>query len=65
MTGDDAVRFCDKCRKNVYDVAQLSRAEAVSAIERAEGRACVRLSRRADGTIATGCCPRATIGTAW
>jgi hypothetical protein len=56
MTGDDAVRFCGPCRKNVYNVAALSRAEAVALIERAEGRVCMQLTRRADGTIATGDC---------
>jgi hypothetical protein len=56
MKGDDAVRFCGQCRKNVYNVAQLSRAEAVALIERAEGRVCMQLTRRADGTIATGDC---------
>ena len=43
MKGDDAVRFCDKCRKNVYNVAALSRAEAVAIIERAEGRDSARM----------------------
>jgi hypothetical protein len=56
MEGDDAVRFCGQCRKNVYNVAQLSRAEAIALIERAEGRVCVQLTRRSDGTIATGDC---------
>jgi hypothetical protein len=56
MEGDEAVRFCGKCRKNVYNVAQLPRAEAVALIERAEGRVCMQLTRRADGTIVTGDC---------
>jgi hypothetical protein len=56
MAGDDQVRFCGKCRKNVYNVAALSRAEAVALIERAEGGVCIRLTRRPDGTIATGDC---------
>jgi hypothetical protein len=56
MEGTDQVRFCGQCRKNVYNVAALSRAEAVALIERAEGGVCVRLTRRPDGTIATGDC---------
>jgi hypothetical protein len=56
MEGDEAVRFCGKCRKNVYNVAQLPRAEAVALIERAEGRVCMQLTRRSDGTIVTGDC---------
>jgi hypothetical protein len=56
MKGDDAVRFCDRCQKNVYNVAALSPAEAVALIERAEGRVCMVLTRRADGTVVTGDC---------
>jgi hypothetical protein len=56
MTGDEQVRFCGKCRQNVYNVAALTRAEALALIERAEGGVCVRLTRRPDGTIATGDC---------
>jgi hypothetical protein len=56
MRGDDAVRFCDECRKNVYNVAALTEAEAIAVIERAEGRVCMQLTRRPDGTIVTGDC---------
>jgi hypothetical protein len=56
MEGNDEVRFCGKCRKNVYNVAALPRAEALALIERAEGRVCMQLTRRPDGTIATGDC---------
>jgi hypothetical protein len=56
MEGDDAVRFCGKCRKNVYKVAELTRAEAIQLVERAEGRVCMQLSWRRDGTVATGDC---------
>lgn len=56
MTGDDAVRFCGKCSKNVYNVAELTRAEAIDLVERAEGRVCMQLSWRRDGTLATGDC---------
>jgi hypothetical protein len=56
MKGDDAVRFCGKCRKNVYRVAAMTRQEALDVIERAEGRVCMQLSWRRDGTVATGDC---------
>jgi hypothetical protein len=56
MRGDDAVRFCDRCRKNVYNVAALGPAEAMALIERAEGRVCMLLTRRSDGTVVTGDC---------
>jgi hypothetical protein len=56
MNGDDAVRFCAKCRKNVYNVAALDPAEALALVERAEGRVCMQLTRRTDGTVVTGDC---------
>jgi hypothetical protein len=56
MRGDAAVRFCDRCQQNVYNVAALGADEAVALIERAEGRVCLLLSRRPDGTVVTGDC---------
>jgi len=56
MAGDDTKRFCARCKKNVYNVSQLSRAEALAFVERGEGRVCMQLSWRADGTLATGDC---------
>jgi hypothetical protein len=56
MEGDDDKRFCGKCRKNVYNVANMTRAEALDVIERSEGRVCMLLTRRADGRIVTGDC---------
>jgi predicted Fe-S protein YdhL (DUF1289 family) len=56
MSGDDRIRFCGRCRKNVYNVAEMSRSEALAVIERTEGRVCMRLTRRTDGTVVTGDC---------
>ena len=57
MTGDDRVRFCDQCRLNVYNIAELSRSEVESLIASSEGRICASLYRRADGTVLTKDCP--------
>lgn len=57
MTGDDKARFCQTCHKNVYNVALMSSDEAVALIQEKEGNLCVRLSRRADGTLITNDCP--------
>jgi hypothetical protein len=57
MPGDDRTRFCPQCRKHVYNLAALSRAEAEDLLRRTEGRLCVRLFRRADGTVLTSDCP--------
>lgn len=60
MAGDNRVRFCGSCHKNVYDFSQMSRAEAQSLLLEKEGNLCARLHRRADGTVITSDCP---IGT--
>jgi len=57
MTGDDRVRFCDLCNLHVYNIARLSRTEAVELIANTEGRICARLYRRTDGTVITNDCP--------
>lgn len=51
MTGDDRVRACAKCNKNVYNLSEMTRDEAEALILAREGRLCVRYFRRSDGTI--------------
>ena len=51
MTGDDRVRACGDCQKNVYNLSDLTRDEAEALIREKEGRLCVRYFQRADGTI--------------
>jgi hypothetical protein len=57
MRGDDRVRFCDSCSKSVYNLSKLTMAEATALIRESEGRLCLRLYRRADGTVLTADCP--------
>jgi hypothetical protein len=57
MLGDERVRFCGQCRLNVYNLSDMSKAEAESLISRTEGRLCVRYYRRRDGSILTNNCP--------
>ncbi|RYG74348.1 hypothetical protein EON80_02545 [bacterium] len=57
MSGDDRSRFCASCAKNVYDFSAMTRLEAQQLILEKEGHLCVRLHRRADGTIITSDCP--------
>lgn len=57
MTGDERARFCGSCHKNVYDLSSMTRAEAEALILEKEGRLCVRLYRREDGTVITSDCP--------
>jgi hypothetical protein len=56
MPGDERVRHCPDCRLNVYNVAAMSRREAGLLIQQREGRLCLRLFRRSDGTIITADC---------
>jgi hypothetical protein len=56
MRGDDRVRFCRSCRQNVYNVEAMTRAEAERVIAAREGRACVRMLWRPDGTVVTADC---------
>jgi hypothetical protein len=56
MHGDDRVRRCDACRKNVYNIEALTRPEARRLIADGEGRICIRIFRRSDGTVATADC---------
>ena len=58
MVGDDRVRFCGQCAKNVYNVAGLTRDEAYALLRDNCGETvCMRLWRRADGTVITADCP--------
>ena len=57
MEGDDRIRHCGQCALNVYDVSKLTTKEAADLIRNKEGRLCMRLYRRADGTIITDNCP--------
>ena len=57
MIGDDRVRFCLECHKNVYNLTAMSRSEAEALVLDVESVACVRLYRKADGTVITDDCP--------
>jgi TonB family protein len=57
MLGNDLVRFCGQCNKNVYNLSAMTREQAETLIRRMEGRLCVRYYRRSDGTILNADCP--------
>jgi hypothetical protein len=56
MAGDDRVRHCKQCDKNVYNLSAMTRDEAQALIARTEGRLCGRYFQRADGSILTSDC---------
>ncbi len=57
MEGDDKVRFCGQCDKNVYNLSAMTTVEAQSLIAEKEGELCIRLYRRKDGTVINADCP--------
>ncbi len=61
MRGSGAVRYCDRCRLDVYDFAQLSTSEARDLIVKTEGRLCGRIFTREDGTVLTRDCPTGVV----
>lgn len=56
MWGDDRIRFCGACEKNVYNISQLSKKDALALIARKEGDLCVTFYQRRDGTVVTQDC---------
>jgi hypothetical protein len=69
MRGDDRVRFCRRCGKDVYNLTAMSPDEVVSLLdgvrERGEKR-CVRLYQRPDGTLtASPCQPALQAAGVW
>jgi hypothetical protein len=57
MEGDDRTRFCLSCSKHVYNISAMTAEEATNLIREREGRLCVRIYRRNDGTVLTADCP--------
>ena len=57
MDGDERVRFCRECNRNVYNLSVMTGSEARHLIAEREGRLCVRFYQRRDGTVLTSDCP--------
>ena len=57
MVGDNRQRHCGDCKLNVYNLSGMTRSEAEDLILNSEGRVCMRIYRRADGTVLTKDCP--------
>lgn len=57
MKGDERARFCGKCEKNVYNLSAMTREEAERFMAARTAEVCVRLYKRADGTVMTSDCP--------
>jgi len=55
--GDDRARLCLTCDKNVYNLSLMTLDEANDLIREKEGKLCIELYRRFDGTVLTADCP--------
>jgi hypothetical protein len=56
MVGDERVRVCNGCEKQVFNLSEMTRAEAEALLATRGIKPCVRFYRRADGTILTADC---------
>ena len=52
----DRVRHCGECNLRVYNLSAMKRHDAQELLRASEGRLCVRLYRRQDGTVLTQDC---------
>jgi hypothetical protein len=58
MSGDERERVCAECKLSVFNLSELSRTEAEDLLSQSKpGGFCIKLFRRADGTILTKDCP--------
>ena len=57
MHGDDRIRTCDACAKNVYNISNMAKVEAEELLRSKQTSMCVQFYRRHDGTIITDDCP--------
>lgn len=57
MIGDERIRRCHSCELNIYNIAEMTKSEVEDLITKREDRVCIRLYKRADGTVLTKDCP--------
>lgn len=57
MTGDNQVRRCNSCELNIYNISEMTEREVKDLVANREERLCIRLYKRADGTVITKDCP--------
>lgn len=57
MIGSERKRYCSDCKLNVYNLSDMTQTEAENFLINSEGRVCLRVFRRNDGTVLTKNCP--------
>lgn len=53
MFGNDEVRFCSHCAKNVHNISAMTRKKAEELIKKSEGKLCVRYVKNPEGKLIT------------
>jgi len=53
MSGDERVRFCDQCNKQVYNISRMTRTQAEQLLANSVGKLCARIERHPNGTVIT------------
>ena len=53
MTGNDEVRFCSHCAKDVHNISAMTRSKAARFVKKANGKLCVRYARNSNGEVIT------------
>lgn len=53
MYGNDVVRFCEHCVKNVHNLSAMTRKDAEKLVARSKGGICIQYVRHPDGKIQT------------
>jgi len=57
LAGNDRIRYCGRCRLNVYNLADMEPEDVEALVRRTEGRLCGRLYLRGDRTASFRDCP--------
>lgn len=62
LAGDDRIRYCGRCRLNVYNLAEMRDDEVERIVRTTKGRICGRLYLRGDRTATLRSCPEGDAG---
>lgn len=57
MHGDEVVRHCARCDKDVFNLSAMSLEQIATLVEAMQGNLCGRFFRRPDGRLVTDYCP--------
>lgn len=53
MIGDDKVRLCQSCDKNIYNISEMTRGEVRRLLFQSKERVCIRLAKDENGKVRT------------